>query len=47
MSKSSRTVACERPNCEETLKQKDLWVLNKEELEIDGESKEAIISKFK
>ncbi len=35
-----------RPTCEEILKQRNLWALNKNELEINDELREEIISKI-
>jgi hypothetical protein len=35
-----------RPNCEEILKEKDSWALNKEEFEINNELKKELINKL-
>ncbi len=35
-----------RPTCEEILKQRNLWALNKNELQINDELREEIISKI-
>jgi hypothetical protein len=43
--KMTVNLSYERPDCEEILKRKNLWALNKEELEINDELENIIASK--
>jgi hypothetical protein len=42
----TRCLSSERLNCEEILKQKDLWALSDSEFKIDENLKEAIVPKL-